>query len=216
NPPPPGGTSSTVYILTASHLHIPPLYLFLFTSFDKTEAGELHNKIIQYIYETLRSIPSNMDLEFDENGFYILLSDRGDSWRFHWGLYLAKTKTSGIVYHLVNDTPSTDWRLEVKESGNVLQSNKLLGALKIGIIEPMLHEMLGQCLMEIPIEYSTRFKENITCRVWLKEAVHELNERGLLNIHESVDSIEFEANSIALSSKATKKKSVQLSMGTCP
>ncbi|EZF74106.1 hypothetical protein H105_04119 [Trichophyton soudanense CBS 452.61] len=70
--------------------------------------------------------------------------------------------------------------------------------------------------MEIPIEYSTRFKENITCRVWLKEAVHELNERGILNLHESVDSIEFEANSIALSSKATEKKSVKLSMGTCP
>ncbi|EGE06638.1 hypothetical protein TEQG_05636 [Trichophyton equinum CBS 127.97] len=157
-----------------------------------------------------------MALAFDENGFYILLSDRGDSWRFHWGLYLAKTKSSGIVYHLVNDMPSTDWRLEVKESGNVLQSNKLLGALKIGIIEPMLHEMLGQCLLEIPIEYSTRFKENITCRVWLKEAIYELNERDLLNLQESVDFIEDEANSIALSSKATKKKSVKPSRWTSP
>lgn len=38
----------------------------------------------------------------------------------------ASTLPKQKHHHLVNDTPSTDWRLEVKESGNVLQSNKLL------------------------------------------------------------------------------------------
>ncbi|EZF35052.1 hypothetical protein H101_01418 [Trichophyton interdigitale H6] len=157
-----------------------------------------------------------MALKFDENGFYVLISDRGDSWRFHWGLYLAKTPTDGIIYHLLNTTSSTEWRLEVKESSNVIHSNKLLGALKIGIIEPMLHEMLGQCLLEIPIEYSTRFKENITCRVWLKEAIYELNERGLLNITKSVDFIEDEGNRLAMSNKAKDGQSVSTSEATNP
>ncbi|KAM5438414.1 hypothetical protein MferCBS31731_004991 [Microsporum ferrugineum] len=157
-----------------------------------------------------------MALPFEANGLYVLLSDRGDLWTFHWGLYLANTKDNGTVYHLVNPPNSNDWMYEAKQSNNVQNSNRLLVALKVGIVEPLLHEMLGQCLSEVPIQYSTRFHENITCRVWLKEALYELNERGLLNITKSVDSIEEEAKGAAMINKSSMAKSVIKSTITSP
>ena len=39
----------------------------------------------------------------------MLLSDRNDTYAFHWGLYLAKTDDSGIVYELYNEMPSGAW-----------------------------------------------------------------------------------------------------------
>lgn len=111
-------------------------------------------------------------LTFELNGLYILLSDRGDkSYTFHWRLYLHQSPTSGSIYHLLNDIDPTIWRFEHLPDQTVIYDPSLLGALKIGVLDPTLHAHFLERLHQIPLVDSVRFRERITCRVWLKEAL---------------------------------------------
>jgi hypothetical protein len=152
---------------------------------------------------------------FEINGLYILLSDRGEkSYTFHWVLYLHQSTTSGYIYHLINDPDSTSWRFDPQPSRNVMYSQELLVALKIGVLNPTLHQSLLDRLKEIPIAYSTRFHESITCRVWLKEALFELDDEGYINITGSVNDIEREATNLAIQNKIQGKKTISQSAGS--
>lgn len=76
-------------------------------------------------------------ITFGVNGLYILLSDRGDkSYTFHWGLYLHQAENSGYLYHLVNEADSTSWRFDQGPIKNIVNDQRLLGALKIGVLDP--------------------------------------------------------------------------------
>lgn len=97
-------------------------------------------------------------ITFGVNELYILLSDRGDrSYTFHWGLYLHQAENSGYLYHLVNEADSTSWRFDQRPIKNIVNDQRLLGALKIGVLDPTLHQPLLDRLGQIPIAYSTRF-----------------------------------------------------------
>jgi hypothetical protein len=169
-------------------------------------------------------------LTFESNGLYILLLDRGeDTFTFHWAFYLAKPKApnsggsggegDGIIFHVINPASSTEWIYESKTSkddGDVLQgySRRLILALKIAVMDPVLHEPLSDRLAQIPIDsYSTRFHENITCRVWVKEALFALDEEGFIKLTASVDAIEAEAMELALRNKARRVRTIAESSG---
>ncbi|KAF7163166.1 hypothetical protein CNMCM5623_008236 [Aspergillus felis] len=154
-------------------------------------------------------------ITFDVNGLYILLSDRGDKgYTFHWGLYLHQAEDSGYLYHLINETDSSSWRFDPGPSKNMMNSQRLLVALKIGVLEPTLHQALLDRLWQIPIAYSTRFHESITCRVWLKEALFALDDEGYIKLTESVDDIETEAKNLAMRNKIGGTKTVARSRGS--
>jgi hypothetical protein len=154
-------------------------------------------------------------ITFDINGLYILLSDRGDkTYTFHWCLYLHQTIDSGSLYHLINESDSTSWRFDPQPITNIANDERLLGALKIGVLDPTLHQPLRDRLWEIPIAYSTRFHESITCRVWLKEALFALDDEGYIKLTESVDGIEAEARNMAMRNKSLGKKTVAQSVGS--
>ncbi|KKZ68517.1 hypothetical protein EMCG_05801 [[Emmonsia] crescens] len=123
-------------------------------------------------------------LIFDPDSLYILLSDLGDAYRFHWGILLATTPTSGTIFHLINPDISnkTLWAYETKCSDMVASSARLLVGVKIAPLEPVLHAAAGDFLKEIPIADSQRFKENISCRVWVLEALYELDNSGFINL----------------------------------
>lgn len=152
---------------------------------------------------------------FEVNGLYIFLSDRGDkNYTIHWGLYLHQSTTSRYIYHLINEPNSTSWRFESRPSQNVMYSQRLPVALKIGVLNPTLHEPLLDRLKEIPITYSTRFHESITCRVWLKEALFALDEEGYTKLTRSVNDIEVEARNLAIQNKSQGKKTISRSAGS--
>lgn len=154
-------------------------------------------------------------LNFDVNGLYILLSDRGDnSYTFHWGLYLHQTPDSGYIYHLVNDSGATGWYFEPQPRRSVKFSRGVLVALKIGVLGPIMHQPLLDRLREVPIAYSTRFRENITCRVWLKEAIFALDEEGFIKLIRPVNDIESEANRAAIVNKSQGTQVVAPSTGS--
>ncbi|PKX98925.1 uncharacterized protein P174DRAFT_437361 [Aspergillus novofumigatus IBT 16806] len=156
------------------------------------------------------------EITFDVNGLYILLSDRGEnSYTFHWALYLHQAENSGYLYHLINESDSTSsWRFDPQPSQDAIDSQRLLVALNIGVLEPTLHQALLDRLRQIPIAYSTRFHENITSRVWLKEALFALDDEGYIKLTEGVNDIEAEATNLAMRNKIRGTKTVARSSGS--
>jgi hypothetical protein len=155
------------------------------------------------------------EITFDVNGLYILLSDCGEnSYTFHWALYLHQAENSGYLYHLVDESDSTSWRFDPQPSQDAIDFQRLLVALKIGVLKPTLHQALLDRLWQIPIAYSTRFHESITCRVWLKEALFALDDEGHIKLTESVNDIEAEATNLAMRNKIRGTKMFARSSGS--
>ncbi|KAJ5211548.1 uncharacterized protein N7498_003194 [Penicillium cinerascens] len=149
------------------------------------------------------------------NALYILLSDRGENiYTFHWRLYLHQATNSGYIYHLINETNSTSWHFDSQPSENVIASQGLLVALKIGVLDPILHQSLRDRLQETPIAYSTRFHESITCRVWLKQALFALDDEGYIKLTHPVNDIEAEAIDFAIKNKINGQKTISQSAGS--
>ncbi|KAF4772176.1 hypothetical protein N7455_009014 [Penicillium solitum] len=150
-----------------------------------------------------------LHLTFEINGLYILLPNRGDkSYTFHWRLYLHQNTTSGSIYHLLNDIDPTIWRFEHLPDQTVIYEESLLGALKIGVLDPTLHAHFLGRLRQILIADSVRFRERITCRVWLKEALFALDEEGYIMLTRRVDDIKAEARNLALRNKSLGRRTV--------
>ncbi|KAJ5153682.1 uncharacterized protein N7500_009121 [Penicillium coprophilum] len=154
-------------------------------------------------------------MTFEVNGLYILLSDRGDnSYTFHWRFYLHQSPISGSIYHLLNDIDPTIWRFEHLPNQDVDYDPSLLGALKIGELDPTLHAAFLERLQQIPIVDSIRFRERVTCRVWLKEALFALDDEGYIILTRNVDDIEAEARNLALRNKSLGRRTVAKSSGS--
>ncbi|KAL1961656.1 hypothetical protein VTN77DRAFT_1371 [Rasamsonia byssochlamydoides] len=160
-------------------------------------------------------------LKFEPNNLYILLSDLGYDYRFHWQLFLATSSSSGAIFYLVNrqdsntsTTTTKTWVYETMSSADTSDFSTLIVALTVTVIEPILHDSLSDCLAQIPIKYSARFWEDITCRVWVKEALFALDYEGYINLVKSVDAIENEAKSLAVRNKYWGQQSVVKSAGS--
>lgn len=146
--------------------------------------------------------------EFDVNGLYILLSLMPEEDAYHWGFYLAVNnplpnnpmndgRVLGISMH-VTKTPTNDpatnnkWRYEQKERSGTTRSKTVIVALKIAVLDPVLHQPLGDHLSRIPLQHSTIFHEASSCRVWLKDALYSLDQHGFIKLKTSVEEIEEE------------------------
>ncbi|KAJ5670279.1 uncharacterized protein N7477_005642 [Penicillium maclennaniae] len=154
-------------------------------------------------------------LVFEANSLYLLIRDRGDTYVFLWSLYLTTTATEGIQFHIVNDVGPTDWKYERTSKNEILCLHDLLVALKIGVVGPTMHGALSDRLALVPLTlYSTRFRENLSCRVWVKEALFALDDEGYLNLEKTVQEIEEEATYLAMMAKSKGNRKVMRS-ATC-
>lgn len=132
-------------------------------------------------------MPSN-PISFEANGLYIFLTDIGAERQFHWGFYLAKGPKNGVIFHMINSVRTGDkWEYQAKSSNTVPYSKMLLLALNIAVIEPELHDALAQRLPAVSSDGA------ITCRVWLRNALQELDDEGFIKLIASVDKVEEEA-----------------------
>ncbi|KAJ6113676.1 hypothetical protein N7523_006993 [Penicillium sp. IBT 18751x] len=141
-------------------------------------------------------------LVFEANSLYLLIRDRGDTYVFLWSLYLTTTATEGIHFHIINEVGPTDWKYERTPTNEIPCLRDLLVALKIGVVGPTIHGALSDRLALVPLTiYSTRFRENLSCRVWVKEALFALDDEGYLNLEKTVQGIEEEAKYLAVMAK---------------
>lgn len=148
-------------------------------------------------------------VSFDPNGLYILVSDIGAEAQFHWGLYLATSAKAGQIFHMVNNKDTGyKWQYQAKPSQNVPSSLTLLVGRKIAVMDPSLHGPLAERLAAV----STT--PPVTCRLWLKRALSDLDDEGYIKLNKSVDWIEEEAFIDALENKPRGRRTVQNSSGS--
>ncbi|EEH22620.1 hypothetical protein PABG_04831 [Paracoccidioides brasiliensis Pb03] len=163
----------------------------------------------------------------EPNSLYILLFRQGEAYQFHWGLFLTTTTSStpaaeetvespesaapaettattsppGTLFELINPNPSNSrhWTYSTSTLATFTHKNNPISALKISTIEPILHEPVHALLATIPVvTYSHRFGEDMSCRVWLKEALYALDQSGFIQLVWTVDEIEKEAKGLGM------------------
>lgn len=157
----------------------------------------------------MAALISPIPLAFEANTLYLLILDRGDTYLFLWSLYLTTTATEGIHFKINNDAGPTDWKYERTPTNEIPCLRRLLLALKIGAVEPIMHGALSDRLALVPLTiYSTRFRENLSCRVWAKEALFALDDEGYLNLGKTVQGIEEEAKYLAMMAKSKGDRKV--------
>ncbi|KAL4783790.1 hypothetical protein BJX76DRAFT_357692 [Aspergillus varians] len=145
-------------------------------------------------------------IQFDVNGLYILLSDLGAERQFHWGIYLALSAEHGRVYHLINNIATDgNWEYDTHLSYGVPKSKTLLVAEKIAVMDPVLHEPLGDRLATVSAT------PPVTCRIWLKRALHDLDDEGFIKLTGTVDAIEMDLETSATENKYRGIRTVEQS-----
>ncbi|KAJ5257260.1 hypothetical protein N7478_013364 [Penicillium angulare] len=86
---------------------------------------------------------------------------------------------------------------------------RLLLVLKIGSVEPMLHNALSDRLALLPLNrFSTRFSEQLNCRVWVKEALFVMDDEGYVHLNKGTKEIEEEARYHAMVNKSKSERKV--------
>lgn len=152
-------------------------------------------------------MPDN-NISFDTNGLYILVSDIGEVSQYHWGLYLALSSGHGIIFHTVNNRDTSyQWQYQTKASTSVPSSKSLLVALKIAVMDPALHSPLAARLAAVPVI------PPVTCRLWLKRALFDLDNEGYIKLTKEVDDIEIEGIIFAEQSKKEDRRTTVNSRG---
>ncbi|KAJ5593649.1 hypothetical protein N7537_010553, partial [Penicillium hordei] len=126
------------------------------------------------------------------------------------GLYILLCS----IYHLLNDIDSTIWCFEHLSKQTFVYDPLLLRALKIGVLDPVLHAYFLERLRQIPIFDSVRFRERITCRVWLKGALFALDDEGYIMLTSSVYDIEAEARNLTFRNKSLGRRTVERNCGS--
>ncbi|KAL2833846.1 hypothetical protein BDW59DRAFT_64592 [Aspergillus cavernicola] len=146
-------------------------------------------------------------ISFDINGLYILLSDLGSERQFHWAFYLAKDLNSGPMYHVVNNADTQhQWQYISRMMTGTPKDKTLLVALKIAMMDPVLHDALGARLDAVSITPAP-----VTCRIWLKRALEALDDEGYIQLIATVDDVELEAEMMAVENRARRLRTVATS-----
>lgn len=101
------------------------------------------------------------------------------------------------------------WEYESASMTEIPQLRRLLLDLKIGALEPVLHSALAGRLALVPLMlFSTRFREQLSGRVWVKEALFAMDDEGYMNPGNSVCDIEEEAKYLAMVHKCKCERKV--------
>lgn len=135
--------------------------------------------------------------------------DLGGSCLFEWKLYLTSTPTTGQTFHITNEAGPVTWQYKSEPVFNISSNTRVVLALQIAVVGPVLHAALGTRLALVPLAlYSTRFREGLCCRVWVQEALFALDDEGYLGLVRSVVDIEQETRQLGMLNKSRGTRSV--------
>ncbi|OJJ95221.1 hypothetical protein ASPACDRAFT_47967 [Aspergillus aculeatus ATCC 16872] len=155
-----------------------------------------------------------LPLNHKPNTLSLHLLDRGSPFTFHWTLYLTSSPPHGQTFHLINAPGSDLWTFDSQPTEDITHGGRLLVALELGEIEPALHAAMAERLAQVSVGYSTNFREAMTCRIWVKEALFALEEEGYLCLPvggvQGVDGIEEEARGWAMRNRVAGRFGVKV------
>ena len=139
--------------------------------------------------------------QYENNSIYVLLSSRGALPDFHWGIFIPTNTPHGYLWHASNKEGG--WHLKYGTSSNVPFSMSLLLAHKIGTVNSETWETCCNTLNLIPCsgQPSLHTGEQFSCRVWVKDAILELQKNKVIDLPEAISQIETELMNRASSFK---------------
>ncbi|KAL4904119.1 hypothetical protein BDW74DRAFT_179213 [Aspergillus multicolor] len=147
---------------------------------------------------------SNDPATFEQNGLYILVSNINKVRQYHWSLYLATARDKGRIFHMVNSIETNyQWRYRSYMSANVPKSKTLIVAVRITVMDPVLHGPLGDRLEAVSTE------PPISRLVWLRRALKDLDDEGFIKLLAKMDEIELDAEMMAEDNLEHQKRSVE-------
>ncbi|OQE47390.1 hypothetical protein PENCOP_c001G05767 [Penicillium coprophilum] len=153
-------------------------------------------------------------LSLEPNALYVLLIDLGGSCPLEWKLCLTSTPTTGRTFYITNETGPTAWQYKTEVVYSIANDMRVVLALKIGVIGPVLHAALGTRLALVPLAlYSARFREGLCCRVWVQEALFALDDEGYISLVRSIVDIEQEARQLGVLNRSRGTRSAVRSSG---
>jgi hypothetical protein len=153
-------------------------------------------------------------LPFEPNSLYIILLELRDVCLFEWQLYLASTATAGRAFHISNEAGPVAWEYKNDAVYDMATSTKVVVALQIGVVGPVMHGAFAARLALVPLTlYSVRYRESLCCRVWVQEALFALDDEGYLNLGKGVREIEQEARQCGTVNRSRGVRSVVRSWG---
>ncbi|KAJ6787641.1 hypothetical protein PWT90_06627 [Aphanocladium album] len=152
-------------------------------------------------------------IHFDADGLYVVLSDQGANQPMHWGLYLHTGKERGLIFHIRNRQDDPTWFFEHKTSERMMQSQSVMVALKIAVLQPAaMHDALEKFMgttteTGISMEDPNRYGQ-LTCRTWVMLALYELDQHGYISIMPgyTIEDVEAEATGIAMENARLKTR----------
>jgi hypothetical protein len=123
---------------------------------------------------------SEIAAQYENYSLYVMLSSRGAAPGFHWGLFIPTATPTGDVWHATNQ--SGGWNVTPRSSNNVPFSMSLVLAYKLASLTPSTMEACKRILDAYPYRYShsPNTGEPFSCRVWVKDAVIELQKNGMI------------------------------------
>lgn len=152
-------------------------------------------------------------LKVDKNGLYMLMNNTGLQDKYHWGLLVATSDNSGIVFHKA--LFGAEWKLVI-EPKSLSETSDLLAALKLGVIEDISEKWIDrmkECVRGV------RVQGELTCRTWALTALYELANEGFIGMIADwgrIRSIEQEAKFLAQDAWVTRAKFVTTSKWSVP
>lgn len=141
----------------------------------------------------------------EKNGLYMLLWDTGIKDKYHWGLFIALSEISGILFHQTTNGPNWVFIMERK---NTTRSENLLAGLKLGVLENVTEdwiESVKECVR------ATEVEGEFTCRTWALTALYDMTNQGFIGLMpewRKILFIEEEAKKLARTALGMKAKMI--------
>lgn len=155
----------------------------------------------------------NASLKIEKNGLYMLMSNTGLPDKYHWGLLVATSDDSGILFHEV--LSGLEWKLVIGPK-SLSETSDLLTALKLGVIEDISEKWIDrmkECVRGV------RVQGELTCRTWALTTLYELANEGFIGMiadWDRIRSIEQEARFLARDAWVTRSVFVTTSKWSVP
>ncbi|KAK0227578.1 hypothetical protein IW262DRAFT_1346035 [Armillaria fumosa] len=137
-------------------------------------------------------------MPLEVGGLYILLFARYQPGSYHWGMYhhweaptSPNSAGKGTKYHAVLVAANWgSWQSDIEDTARALESTLLVGAIKIGYVDPAHRGTLRASLGEVTCA-SPSPDIPFTCRIWVLKAVNRLKDMGAVRC-DSVKALETE------------------------
>ena len=141
----------------------------------------------------------------EKNGLYMLLWPTDVVGKYHWGLFIAQSETTGVLFH--QNLSGLKW-IFIMETKNTTTSKSLLAGLKLGVMQNVNDKWIKSvkdCVR------ATEVEGEFTCRTWALAALYDLADSGYIGLMPNwgeIYKIEEEAKQLAKTALMAEEKIV--------